>query len=446
MMKKISALLLIAACAWGCSKDQGDKPGTANTTGEGTTPEQPKASATIAISCGAVGQELELCKKAAEEWATKTGNKVNVISTPNSATERLALYQQILGAGASDIDVFQIDVIWPGILGNHFIDLKAHSKGVEASHFEAIIENNTVAGKLVAMPWFTDARPALLPQGSAGEVQRPAADDLDRADRDRQEDPGRRARRRQRQDVGLRLAGQGLRGPDLQRARVGDELRRRHHRRADGKITINNPQAIAALQTAAGWIGTITPDGVLNYSEEEARGVFQTGNAVFMRNWPYAWASRSADDSPIKDKVGVAALPKGGAEVAMLRHAGRLAARGLQVLASTPRSPPTSSCYLTSTEVQKQRAIQGSYNPTIADAVQGPGRADRNALLRPAVRHLRQRRAAALHGHRARSTTRSSNEFWNAVHATLSGKTPADKSLQELQSKLDDMSRGGTNW
>ena len=48
----------------------------------------------------------------------KTGNTVKIVSTPNSATERLALYQQLLAAGAGDIDVFQIDVVWTGILGN----------------------------------------------------------------------------------------------------------------------------------------------------------------------------------------------------------------------------------------------------------------------------------------------------------------------------------------
>ena len=114
-------------------------------------------AAEISISCGAVGAELEFCKQGVEAWSKKTGNTVKIVSTPNETTERLALYQQILASGTSDIDVFQIDVIWPGILGNHFIDLKPYSKGAEAVHFKPIIDNNTVGGRLVAIPWFTDA-------------------------------------------------------------------------------------------------------------------------------------------------------------------------------------------------------------------------------------------------------------------------------------------------
>ena len=59
----------------------------------------------------------------------------------------------------------------------------------------------------------------------------------------------------------------------------------------DKKVTINNPNAIKALETAKSWVGTISPKGVTTYGEEEARNVWQAGNAAFMRNWPYAYAS-----------------------------------------------------------------------------------------------------------------------------------------------------------
>src|SRR5690606_12242894 len=38
----------------------------------------------------------------------------------------------------------------------------------------------------------------------------------------------------------------------------------------DGSITAGNEEAEKAVELAASWIGTITPQGVLNYSEEEA--------------------------------------------------------------------------------------------------------------------------------------------------------------------------------
>src|ERR687893_2848757 len=83
-------------------------------------------AAEIAISCSALGKEYEICKEGVDAWAKKTGNTVKIVSTGNSATERLPLYQQLLAAGASDVDVFQIDVVWPGTLANHFVDIKRY--------------------------------------------------------------------------------------------------------------------------------------------------------------------------------------------------------------------------------------------------------------------------------------------------------------------------------
>ena len=64
----------------------------------------------------------------------------------------------------------------------------------------------------------------------------------------------------------------------------------RHIVEPDKRVTINNPNAIKALDTAHKWVGTISPAGVTIYGEEEARNVWQAGNAAFMRNWPYAYA------------------------------------------------------------------------------------------------------------------------------------------------------------
>ena len=93
-----------------------------------------------------------------EEWAKKTGNKVEYISRPNDASATLQQFQQYWAAKSPDIDVYMVDVIWQGILAPHAVDLKKYFKEDEIKQFfPRIIENNTVGGRLVSAPCFTDA-------------------------------------------------------------------------------------------------------------------------------------------------------------------------------------------------------------------------------------------------------------------------------------------------
>ena len=121
-------------------------------------PAQARAEVTVSISCSSLGIEQQLCQSGSEAWAKATGNKVKLVATPADANERLALYQTLLAAQAKDIDVFQIDVIWPAILAPHLMDLGTTLPDQDqADHFKVLIENDTVDGKLVAVPWFVDA-------------------------------------------------------------------------------------------------------------------------------------------------------------------------------------------------------------------------------------------------------------------------------------------------
>src|ERR1700759_875622 len=76
----------------------------------------------------------------------------------------------------------------------------------------------------------------------------------------------------------------------------------------DKKVTINNPNAIKALEMAHSWVGTIAPAGVTTYGEEEARNIWQGGHAAFMRNWPYAYPLGNDPKSPIAGKFDVTVL------------------------------------------------------------------------------------------------------------------------------------------
>ena len=402
----------------------------------------PAAAATISISCGAVGLELKLCQEGADAWAKATGNEVKVISTPNSATERLALYQQLLAAKSPDIDVFQIDVIWPGILANHFVDLSDKVPAdVVATHFKAIVENNTVGGKLVAMPWYTDAgmlyyRKDLLE--AAGKQPPKTWEELAATAKELQD--------KARADGNDRMWGYVFQGKAYEGLTCNglewvDSFGGGTIVDADGKITVSNDQAAAGLTWAASTVGTIAPEGVLNYSEEEARGVFQSGNAIFMRNWPYAWSLGQAADSPVKDKIGVSALPAGGAGG---KNSGTLGGWQLAVSAYSANQEAAVDLvkYLTSAAEQKRRAIEGSYNPTIESLYQ-----DQEILAAvPFFGSLYEVFVNAV-ARPSRVTgakyNQVSSEFFNAVHEVLSKKSDAPASLAALEKKLDRLSRGG---
>jgi trehalose/maltose transport system substrate-binding protein len=93
-----------------------------------------------------------------EEWAKKTGNKLEYIGRPNDYSAVLPLFQQQWAAKSPDVDIYQIDVVCQGIAAPHAVDLKKYCSEDELkAYFPRIIENNTVGGKLVSIPLFTDA-------------------------------------------------------------------------------------------------------------------------------------------------------------------------------------------------------------------------------------------------------------------------------------------------
>ena len=51
------------------------------------------------------------------------------------------------------------------------------------------------------------------------------------------------------------------------------------------------------------------PNTFTDMKEEEVRQVFHQGNALFERNWPYAWSLHQSEDSPVRGKVGISSLP-----------------------------------------------------------------------------------------------------------------------------------------
>jgi len=388
----------------------------------------------ISISCGALGVELELCTNAVREWEKQTGNTVAIITTPNSSTDRLALYLQMLASRTTDIDVLQIDVVWAGVLASHLTDLTQYVGGASADHFPALVKNDTIGGRLVALPWWVDVgvlyyRSDLL-QRYGKEPPRTWQELTQTA---RQIQTAERASDNHRL-WGFVFQGKAYEGLTCNALEWIDAFRGGTIIDDAGQITIDNPRAIEALTLAGSWVGDIAPKGVLNYDEEAARGVFQTGNAVFMRNWPYAWSLTQREDSPVRGKVGVIPLPRGGPDG---KASGTLGGWHLAVsrYSKHPEEAAQLVVFLTSAEQQKKRAIGASYNPTRPALYQDPDILAANPFFADLLEPLRNAtarpsRVAGPHYNHL------SSDVFRAVHDILGG-APAKQRVAQLVEELE---------
>ena len=393
---------------------------------------------TLRLLSGAVGQELELTKAAAARYMAANPNvTVEVFDTPDAVQDRLGVYLQYFETKSSEADLYQIDVIWPGDLAEHLIDLYQYEGAKEqaAENFPAIIENNTVGGKLVGMPWFTDAgllyyRTDLLkkygydaPPGTWAELEEMAMKIQD----------GERAAGNE-DFWGYVWQGNAYEGLTCDALEWIDSGGGGTIISPDKVITINNANAVAAVDRAAAWVGKISPAGVTGFQEEDARNMWQAGNAAFMRNWPYCYSLGNADDSVVKGKFDVAPLPAGaeGGHGAATLGGWQLA---VSKYSKNPEEAAKLALFMTSAGEQKTRAIEGSFNPTIMFLYNDAEVCDASPFMCKLY--------DVFTGAVARPSTATapkynevSTAFFQAVHSVLTGDNDGQTALEELELDL----------
>jgi len=385
---------------------------------------------------GAVGNAVENFAKYVKPWEEKTGHKVTLVPMPASTTDQFAQYRLWLAAGSSEIDLYQTDVIWAPQLANNFLDLSEAAKDLIPQEFPSIIQSQTVNGKLVALPIFTDA-PALYYRKDLLEKYGVAVpktwDELTAAAQKIQD--GEKATH---PDFwGYVWQGNSYEGLTCNALEWVKSFGGGQIVEPDGTVSINNAKAAKAIETAKGWVGTISPPGVLAYGEEDSRGVWQTGNAAFMRNWPYAYALGDGADSAVKGLFGVTTLPVGAEGDTPAATLG-----GWNVAVSKyskhQEAAISLALYLAGPEVQKMRALNETNLPTLVALYDDPEIAAKapiipqwknvflNAVPRPSAPTLGK-------------YSEVSSKFFNAVHETLSGNGTAVDNLAALEADLNDL-------
>jgi len=368
------------------------------------------------------------------EFTRQTGIQVKYLPAPESAGEQLALWRELLRTGAGGPDVYGVDVVWPGMLGEYFIDLKPYFGDEISAQFPATVQSYMVGGKLVAMPrgagigilyYRTDLLQRYgyrAPPTTWDELETMAA----------RIQAGERARGNKKfwgyVWQGAPAEALTCNALEWQASEGGGRIIE-----DDKTISVNNPRAIRAWQRAARWVGSISPPSVVAYKELDSLNVWAAGDAAFMRNWVVAYTDGQAAESPIRNKFDITLLPGGKAG-----GMGTLGGTGAAVsrFSAHPSEAIRLVRYLSSPEVQLKRFQLISDIPTRPELFDRPEVLDVNphfALLKEALRSGVVSRPANVAGTKYEDV---SNAYMQAVHSVLTGEKAAPQAAADLEREL----------
>ena len=373
----------------------------------------------LTFSGSAVGAEGALIRRQLAQFAAlNVGTQVDLRITPDAADQRHQLYVQWLNARVPEPDVLQLDLIWTAEFAAAGWIHPVRSPRAADDFFPALVDANTWRGTLYAVPWFVDVgllywRTDLLdgPPASLGALRTAAL----------------AATRSGRVRSGLVWQGaryEGLVTVFLEHLAAfgGGILDRR------GSVIVDQPAAVRALTFMRDSLGAdgFVPTSALSWQEEHTRYAFQNGDAVFMRNWPYAWALlQDGGQSAVAGRVGVIPFPAadGGRESAAI-GGGQLA---INRYTEEPELAQALVTYLTAPEQMLERARVAGQLPTRRALYAGEALA--NGLSMPLVAVARALDAAV-----ARPVTPVYTELSELlqvhVHRALSGQEPPEDALR----------------
>jgi trehalose/maltose transport system substrate-binding protein len=402
---------------------------------------------TVVIACGMVAQEFEACEKGVALWQAKTGKKAKVVPVPTGSNEKLTLFQQHLAAESPDIDIYPIDVIWPGLLANHLVDLTPYiSSELKDQYIPQIIASNTVNGKIVALPLYVQVGLLYYRKDLLEKYNLPVPSSWEELETTSQKIMKEEHTQGNDQLWGFLFQGRAEEGLTcnalewISSYKGGGQIVE-----PNGRVSVDNPAAVSIVNRVAGWVGTLSPKGVLNYKQEDARGVFQLGQAIFMRNWPYAWPVLNSEDSSVAGKIGIRQLPRGGKDG---KSSGTTGGSNFAVSKYSRHKMDAINLilFLTSAPELKRRALEHGYYPTMTHLYEDPevlAISPVAGIMLDVLRKGVTPRPAAQTGPKY---SQASAIFWNMVHGTLSGKAPAEKTLAKAAKKLNFISKDGTRW
>lgn len=366
----------------------------------------------------------------AKRFTKDTGIKVKVVPHPQASDASFAQLARNFGSKSSAFDVMMMDVVWPGAFAPYLVNLKPKLGKASKAHVKGIIQNDTVDGKLIAMPWFGDYgilyyRSDLLSKYGYSAPPKTWAQLFQMAAKIQNGE-----KKSNDSFSGFVFQGNAYEGLTCDAlewiASAGGG-----HMIDNGKVTIDNKNARTILDAFRTNLSKISPKDVTSYQEDQTANAFVSGNAAFARNWPYMYSIAAAADSKVKGKFNVTVLPHGAAGPSVGTVGGWQL--GVSKFSKHKDAAIEFVRYATSAGVEKYNAIAYSLVPTRTAVARDKAVVRANPYLKPNIANVpRVTRPAKYLGAKYNA---GSKVIYQGINEILRG-TPASKVLPGISSKL----------
>jgi multiple sugar transport system substrate-binding protein len=407
----VSALFAIAGCGGG-GDDSGGTPKAEKAT-------QAKASGNVTWcigkdTTGAFGTVVDNFNKA------NPNANVKLLELPEDAVEQRRLQIQRLRAKSTECDVLGMDVIWTAEYAAQgwLKDVSDYISQNGDKFIKSTVDTTEFEGKNWGVPF----------NSNAGFIYY-RTDQVQSAPKDWESLYKEAADNNGIVYQGFRYEGLTVDFLELLYSKGGSIVS------DDGKKATANSQEVKDVLKfmADGIKNGAAPKAVTTYKEEEARRAFESGNATFMRNWPYAYAL--GKKSKIGDKFDIATFPGFSGQ----KGAGVLGGYNLGISAYS-KNPEGSLAFIefaTKPDQQQIMATEASLPPTTSATYDDP--AVKKAMpfaaeLKTAIEQAQPRPVSPVYPQISEAVY---NNVYDALQGNASPDDAASKMNDEIQKALE---------
>lgn len=363
-MKQLAGVLVVAAALalWGCAR-----------------------SDQMTFHVGGTAVEMAFWEEVVAQFVEQTGSAVSLIRSTAQTEQRRQSLMVSLRSASPDPDVMLVDVAWIGqMAASGWLEPLDNYDEIDASvFFERIVTlANRPYGELIGVPVFVDGgvlyyRSDLLERYGYEHPPRTWHELRDQALHIMEQERGARPSFWGYVWQGAQYEGLVCNALEFFTSAGGGFLDSAGNPMIDAQP---NRAALAFMVSLLEPPHAISPPNTFaDMKEEEARQLFHNADALFQRNWPYAWPLHERDDSAVRGKTGVTVLPyfEGGQSASTLGgwHA------AISRFSNRKKEAAAFVAFITSYDVQKQLALRLGYNPGRQDVYADPQLLEHYPLL-----------------------------------------------------------------